>query len=301
MRKGHTAIISNDGGHLKPDISRSPASPWGSFLGTWQTERKPIQLKTRTKLMAHLAVTDDASRHGSRASSAGSVESGSRESERAGETTGPSKPQSPTNGQKPDQNKPIINIDEPYPQGSKPPTPAPGSDPRLGRSTRSIQGSVPSPARSLVSSAEGPRLQSPLGSRLESSESQRVRSALVRSATSPPSPAGYSMRPRTASAESHSQASGTPPQRPESRMGGGESGVQSPLGARPPSSQFPLTTACSFSRGPTAGTTAGLQDKAAFESAPAPVEDRPARATLAQTETQLTTATLKEDFGTATV
>ena len=256
-------------------------------------ERKPIQLKTRTKLMAHLAVTDDASRHESRASSSGSVKPGSRESERAGKTTGRSKPQTPTNGQKPDQSEtnPVVDIDESSPPGSKPPTPAPGSDPRPGMSTRSIQGSVPSTARSLESSAEGSRLQSPLGSRLSSSESQRVRSALVRSATSPPPPAGYSMRPRTASAESHSQASGTPPQRPESRMGVGGSGVQSPLGSRPLSSQFPLTTACSSSRGPTAGTTTGLQDTAAFESAPAPVEDRPASATLAQTETQLTTAT----------
>jgi hypothetical protein len=44
----------NDRGHLNPDINRSARSPWGSFVGTWQAERMPIQLKTRTKLTAHL-------------------------------------------------------------------------------------------------------------------------------------------------------------------------------------------------------------------------------------------------------
>lgn len=44
----------NDRGHLNPDINRSARSPWGSFVGTWQMERAPIQLKTRTKLTAHL-------------------------------------------------------------------------------------------------------------------------------------------------------------------------------------------------------------------------------------------------------
>ena len=273
MRKGHTAIISNDRGHLKPDISRSAASPWGSFLGTWQTERRPIQLKTQTKLMSHLAATDDDSRHGSRASGAGSVKTGSRESERAGEMTGGSKPQSPTDG----RTNPVY-VHEPSQQSSKPPTPAPG-DPRpgTGGTQSSMQGSVRSPAGSRVSSAaEGSRLQSPpLPPSAELCETHWY-------AASAPLRHRGSARPRTALAESHSRASGTPPQRPESRMGVGESGVQSPLGSRPPSSQFPLTTAYSSSRGPTAGTTtAGVQE--AIESAHTPIEVQPASAALAQT------------------
>ena len=293
MRKGHTAIISNDRGHLNPDVSRSTASPWGSFLGTWQMERKPIQLKSRTKLMAHLAVTDDASRHGSRASSAGSVKSGSAESKKAGEVAGDFKPQSPSDSQKPGQSQ-ANPVEESSQQGSKAPTPGP-NDSRPGTSAQSIQGSIQSPAGSRASTAEGSRMQSPVGSRIGSSESQRVRSALARSVTSPPSSAG-STRPRTASAEPHSRASGirTSPQpqsRPESRMGVGGSGVQSPLGPRPPSSQVPLTTANNSSRGPTAGTSAGLQETRASAGGYAPIENQPVSAALAQTEAPLTTAT----------
>lgn len=88
MRSGCTQIISNNRGHLNPSVPRSPASPWGSFLGTWQTERKPIQLRTRTKLMAHLAQIDQktgggGSRKSSRASSARVM---SQRSQRLGDT-----------------------------------------------------------------------------------------------------------------------------------------------------------------------------------------------------------------------
>uniref|UniRef100_A0A8B9FA60 Protein Flattop n=1 Tax=Amazona collaria TaxID=241587 RepID=A0A8B9FA60_9PSIT len=34
--EGSTRIIANDRGHLLPSIPRSQASPWGSFLGTWE-------------------------------------------------------------------------------------------------------------------------------------------------------------------------------------------------------------------------------------------------------------------------
>ncbi|XP_057273008.1 protein Flattop [Pezoporus wallicus] len=34
--EGSTPIIANDRGHLLPSIPRSQASPWGSFVGTWE-------------------------------------------------------------------------------------------------------------------------------------------------------------------------------------------------------------------------------------------------------------------------
>ncbi|KAM8986356.1 protein Flattop [Guaruba guarouba] len=34
--EGSTRIIANDRGHLLPSIPRSQASPWGSFVGTWE-------------------------------------------------------------------------------------------------------------------------------------------------------------------------------------------------------------------------------------------------------------------------
>ncbi|XP_054443830.1 protein Flattop [Pteronotus mesoamericanus] len=38
--EGYTQIIANDRGHLLPSVPRSKASPWGSFLGTWQMPLK---------------------------------------------------------------------------------------------------------------------------------------------------------------------------------------------------------------------------------------------------------------------
>lgn len=55
MRIGSTKIISNDEGHILIESKRSTASPWGPFVGTWQAERKPIQLMTKTKLQNHLS------------------------------------------------------------------------------------------------------------------------------------------------------------------------------------------------------------------------------------------------------
>lgn len=37
------------------ESKRSPSSPWGTFVGTWQGEEKPIWLMTRTKLHNHLS------------------------------------------------------------------------------------------------------------------------------------------------------------------------------------------------------------------------------------------------------
>lgn len=55
MRIGSTKIISNDRGHILIESKRSTASPWGTFVGTWQAERKPIELMTRTKLQNNLS------------------------------------------------------------------------------------------------------------------------------------------------------------------------------------------------------------------------------------------------------
>lgn len=32
---GFTQIIASDRGHLLPGVDRSPANPWGNFVGTW--------------------------------------------------------------------------------------------------------------------------------------------------------------------------------------------------------------------------------------------------------------------------
>ncbi|XP_006895616.1 PREDICTED: UPF0740 protein C1orf192 homolog [Elephantulus edwardii] len=39
-QEGYTQIIANDRGHLLPSVPRSKASPWGSFMGTWQMPLK---------------------------------------------------------------------------------------------------------------------------------------------------------------------------------------------------------------------------------------------------------------------
>ncbi|XP_075593022.1 protein Flattop [Balearica regulorum gibbericeps] len=36
LLEGSTPIIANDRGHLLPAVPRSQASPWGSFVGTWE-------------------------------------------------------------------------------------------------------------------------------------------------------------------------------------------------------------------------------------------------------------------------
>nr|XP_025967325.1 protein Flattop [Dromaius novaehollandiae] len=39
-RDGYTQIIADDRGHLLPSVPRSKASPWGTFLGTWDMPLK---------------------------------------------------------------------------------------------------------------------------------------------------------------------------------------------------------------------------------------------------------------------
>ncbi|XP_074709383.1 protein Flattop [Strix uralensis] len=36
LREGSTQIIADDRGHLLPTVPRSQASPWGTFVGTWE-------------------------------------------------------------------------------------------------------------------------------------------------------------------------------------------------------------------------------------------------------------------------
>ncbi|XP_055993800.1 protein Flattop [Sorex fumeus] len=38
--EGYTQIIADNRGHLLPSVPRSQASPWGSFMGTWQMPLK---------------------------------------------------------------------------------------------------------------------------------------------------------------------------------------------------------------------------------------------------------------------
>ena len=49
-RTGCTKVITNDIGHIVEQKHRSSTSPWGSFVGTWQEERKPLLLKTECEL-----------------------------------------------------------------------------------------------------------------------------------------------------------------------------------------------------------------------------------------------------------
>ncbi|KAM5237507.1 protein Flattop [Ctenodactylus gundi] len=50
--EGYTQIIANDRGHLLPSVPRSKASPWGSFMGTWEMPLKippaRVNLTSRT-------------------------------------------------------------------------------------------------------------------------------------------------------------------------------------------------------------------------------------------------------------
>ncbi|XP_042537870.1 protein Flattop [Dipodomys spectabilis] len=51
-QEGYTQIIADDRGHLLPSVPRSKASPWGSFMGTWQMPLKippaRVNLTSRT-------------------------------------------------------------------------------------------------------------------------------------------------------------------------------------------------------------------------------------------------------------
>ena len=203
-------------------MNRSVLSPWGSFVGTWQMQRKPIQLKTRTKLTAHLYSSNVpvSSKWSSRAGSARSPSVANKESE---DRTSQS-PQhahavlSPQNGSKPntaDSNSSWVVIENtPSRTSSAAVDSLPPSQPK------SHDGGSPLPKGSRAQSAViASRSPTPAGVR----QSPSVRSPSVVSVGDDVS------LPPTRSNTAASQQTNS---RPHSRMGGG-SQAQSPLGSRP--------------------------------------------------------------------
>ncbi|XP_068778221.1 protein Flattop isoform X1 [Struthio camelus] len=60
-RDGYTQIIADDRGHLLPSVPRSKASPWGTFLGTWDMPLKipPARLNLTSRSAAAAAQLTD--------------------------------------------------------------------------------------------------------------------------------------------------------------------------------------------------------------------------------------------------
>ncbi|XP_048785219.1 LOW QUALITY PROTEIN: protein Flattop [Lagopus muta] len=56
-RDGSTQPLANDRGHLLPSVPRSQASPWGTFLGTWEMPARipPPQLNLTARSAAAAA------------------------------------------------------------------------------------------------------------------------------------------------------------------------------------------------------------------------------------------------------
>ncbi len=73
MRRGKTNIISNNRGHLKSSVPRSPNSPWGTFVGTWQQEKKPLNIRTQSRYVRNLEQYGQHSKQSTRVSSARSA------------------------------------------------------------------------------------------------------------------------------------------------------------------------------------------------------------------------------------
>ena len=224
LRKGATKIIVNNRGHLSQDINRSARSPWGSFVGTWQMERKPIQLKTRTKLTAHLYGSSvlAGSKSSSRAGSARSPSVAKESEPPMSQSPQPQALQSPKDGSRPntaDSNSSWVIIENaPSHVSSAAVYSRPPSQPKSNMN----EGSVPSPPPL----AEGSRAQSavlasrsptPAGVR----QSPSVHSPSVMSAGD-----DVSLPPtRSNTAASQQQADS----RPHSRMGGSSQVQAQPL------------------------------------------------------------------------
>ncbi|XP_075764161.1 protein Flattop isoform X1 [Pelodiscus sinensis] len=53
-REGYTQFIANERGHLLPSVPRSKASPWGTFMGTWEMPLKipPAKLNLTSRSAA---------------------------------------------------------------------------------------------------------------------------------------------------------------------------------------------------------------------------------------------------------
>ena len=186
LRSGCTRIISNNGGHLNFDVPRSPVSPWGSFVGTWQAERRPIQLKTRTKLMTHLSQIDQQNAEGSRRSSRATSARVSQASQRA---TSP-RPQSAMESERGDRESKTVAPDSHNNEtgnqgGSKPPTPATetGSKPAM-----EIGSKPPTPATNAGSKPHTPATEA----------SSKPSTAATEIGSKPPTPASASKPPTPA-------------------------------------------------------------------------------------------------------
>ena len=189
LRSGCTRIISNNGGHLNSDVPRSPVSPWGSFVGTWQAERRPIQLKTRTKLMTHLSQIDQQNAEGSRRSSCATSARVSQASQRA---TSP-RPQSAMESERGDRESKTVAPDSHNNEtgnqfaagGSKPPTPATetGSKPAM-----EIGSKPPTPATNAGSKPHTPATEA----------SSKPSTAATEIGSKPPTPASASKPPTPA-------------------------------------------------------------------------------------------------------
>ena len=152
-------MIANDRGHLVHGIPRSTESPWGSFIGTWQAEQKPVELMTKTKLMNPRTIIKSPAKSadkpvGSKPITPSSkVEDGDKRTVSPAKTTSP-KPSTPLNDQvlsKPGDTtpvKPATPVKPSTPSGSiKPSTPSGSikpSTPAVKPPTPSITGSRPS-------------------------------------------------------------------------------------------------------------------------------------------------------------
>jgi len=252
MRSGQTQIISNERGHLLPSIPRRSGSPWGSFIGTWQTERKPIQLKTRTKLMAHLAKIDSSPAGGAQSVHSNRAVSAHASQESQGEVIGSPRPHSTDGSQRGEQSPPTSpdNAKKPSsPALSQPPasTAASGAGGSRPDTSTSEQGSliVQSKAPSCVSSAQNSRIQSPSSNPVRSASAASTRSNRSRTPASRAQSAStrtplhlessIGSRSQVSSALSSIREGTSSKGRPESPQA--VSGTQSPLG-----SARPLTT-----------------------------------------------------------
>ena len=162
LRRGKTAIISNERGHLNTSGHRSTTSPWGTFVGTWQMERKPIELKTKTKLLTYAAqsgMSVPGSRQSSRASSAHPTSehsNNSRNEEIINSDLNEGNVRTPT----PNSGKPMSPGQESRASNQ---TPLPDIEQRnVVSPTGSQANSRPATVSSMRSSAQGSRVQSPL-------------------------------------------------------------------------------------------------------------------------------------------
>ena len=247
MRSGRTQIISNERGHLKSDIPQSPASPWGSFMGTWQAERKPIQLKTRTKLMTHLAQVDldQGEGGGSKRSSRVTSARVSRESQREGDTS--PRPRSAQESQRAPCTTDSTN---------KPPTPASEADTQYRADTATSVHSSPAPHSKTASPVPSAREPSRLFSPSNSSHSRAASAASTRS--------GMSRTPlSSAPSRAQSATARTPHQTPLGSAGSSRFRITSVASSylRDGETHTPLSATASLSSSRAQTAASSLQDQ----------------------------------------